>query len=473
MICLTLAVLLLSTLTLLPGCKKTSREPQTRKALFTSIEDVPGITDYEIKAIEKLRGRGPFVFGALVSTEAFHNENGEIRGYAALFCEWLSELLGIRIEPAIYEWGELIAGLETRDIDFTGELTATDERRKIYFMTDAIAERSIKLMRIMGSTPLPEIAAARPLRYAFLEGTTTFDSVLAHESSAFETIFLDDYETAYNLLKSGKADAFFEEGSAEAAFDVYGDVFATDYFPLIYGPVSLTTQNPDLAPVISVVQKVLENDGIRYLTELYNIGHLEYVKHKILLLFNEEENRYIHSNPVVKFAAEYDNYPISFYNTHEKQWQGVAHDVLREIEKLTGLSFEIVNDQQAEWPDLLRMLETGEASMVSDLIQTEKRKGLFLWPNAELTTDYYALLSRSDHRGINVNEILFTKVGLIIDSAYAELFRSWFPNHSNTIEYESAGLAFDALERGEIEMVMASYHDLLIMTNYRDRKSVV
>ena len=465
-ICATLAVLLFSAIFL--SCKDASRQQPVKRVQFTSFKDVPGVTDEEIKAIEKLQEKGPFVYGMNLSTEAFEDEEGKIRGYSALFCQWLSQLFGVAFEPAIFEWGELLEGLEKHTIDFSGELTATNERRKIYFMTDAIAERSTKYMRIIGSQPLPEIAESRKLRYAFLDGTTTFDNVSRQEIHDFESVLIDDYDTAYKMLKSGKVDAFFDEGSAEAAFDVYGDVVASDFFPLVYGPVSLTTQNPELAPIISVVQKVLQNDGIRYLTELYNEGHLEYVKHKMVILLSEEEREYIRKNPVVRFASEYDNYPISFYNTHEKQWQGVSHDVLREVEKLIGLTFEIANDHHAEWPVLLKMLETGKASMITDLIRTNEREGLFIWPENALTTDYYALLSKSDYRSINVNEVLFVNVGLVKESAYAELFISWFPNHSNTIEYDSTELAFDALERGEVEMVMASYHDLLIMTNYRE-----
>ena len=99
---------------------------------FTSLENVPGITEDEIKAVEKLRERKSFVFGANLSTEAFYRENGAVGGYVALLCEWLSELFGIRFEPAVYSWSELVAGLESNEIDFSGELTATEERRKIY-----------------------------------------------------------------------------------------------------------------------------------------------------------------------------------------------------------------------------------------------------------------------------------------------------------------------------------------------------
>jgi len=41
----------------------------------------------------------------------------------------------------------------------------------------------------------------------------------------------------------------------------------------------MATQNPALAPIISVVQKALQHGGGRYLTELYSLGYNEYRKH--------------------------------------------------------------------------------------------------------------------------------------------------------------------------------------------------
>jgi PAS domain S-box-containing protein len=45
----------------------------------------------------------------------------------------------------------------------------------------------------------------------------------------------------------------------------------------------------------------------------------------------------------------------------------------------------------------------------------------------------------------------------------------WFPDHPNTIEYETTIAAFDALDRGEVDVVMTSNHELLILTNYLER----
>ena len=468
-------VLMVIILTCLQGCEKSGPEQPRGEAAgslpsYASFRDIPGVTAEEISDIEALiKQYEVFNFGANPSTEAFYNENGEINGYSALLCEWLSKLFETTFKPTLYEWGELMTGLENGEIHFTGEMTATEERRrKGYFMTSPIAERSVKIMRLADSRPLAEIMESRPLRYAFFDGTTTVDDVTLYANEKFEITLIDDYETAYELLKGDKVDGFVDEGIGEAAFDVYGDVIAEEFFPIIYSPVSLTTQTPELAPVISVMDKALKNGAIRYLTELYNRGHQEYIKHKLDFQLTEEERAYIRNNPVVLVAAEYDNYPVSFYNEYEKEWHGIAFDVLREAERFIGLRFELANGPDKEWAELLQMLEDGEASMVTELIYSEERAGRFLWPKTAILTDYSALLSRADYPNVNFNEILFAKIGLSKGTAHTELFKRWFPNHVNTVEYESPSATMKALENGEVDMVMSCKTQLLSLTNYQE-----
>ncbi|MDR2503168.1 MAG: hypothetical protein LBD82_02095 [Deltaproteobacteria bacterium] len=111
-----------------------------------------------MEAIERLRrSRSSFVFGMKPSTECFSMANGGIGGFAALLCDWLSELFGIRFTPVICEWDELSRGLASHSIDFTGDLSPFPERLKTFVMTSPIAVRSIKYMRLEGSKSLLEI----------------------------------------------------------------------------------------------------------------------------------------------------------------------------------------------------------------------------------------------------------------------------------------------------------------------------
>jgi len=189
-----------------PSPRPVGASPTVVDGVFATYRDIPGVTSEEIQSIEALREKNPqFIYAMLLNTEMFVGEDGRIEGFAALFCGWLSRLFGIPFKPAIYAWGDLIAGIKSNEIDFTGELTATEERRKTYFMTDAIAERWIKSFRLAGSKPVMEIVQTRPIRCCFLEGTVTIKEVTSHLTGKYEVILVNNDSAAYNMLESGKA----------------------------------------------------------------------------------------------------------------------------------------------------------------------------------------------------------------------------------------------------------------------------
>ena len=461
------AVVLLSAV--LPGCE----QPESlgdNEPFFASFMDIPGVTQDEIDAIERLqKNRWFFTYSSVYGTEMFIRDSGEVGGFSAQLCKFLSQFFGIQFIPVINEWHELIPGLESGTIDFTGELASNAERRKKYFMTDDIAQRQIVSVRIKGGIPLGEIARTRVLRYVFLDGANTVDLVSESDYNKFEAFFVSDHAEAYAMLKSGEVDAFLAGNNNEAAFDFYDEITVSLFYPLIYSPLSLATQKPELEPVISIMQKALDHGVINHLTYLYNIGHREYLKYKLFKLLTVEEQEYIKDNPVVPYAAETTNYPVSFFDSRAGEWQGIAHDLIYEIERLTGLAFERQNDENSGWPELIRMLESGQAAMITELIQTEERFGQFLWAEENFIKDRFALISKMEFRNLNINEILYVRVGVAEDTAHSRIIRSWFPNHKHIFDFSDTYAAFNALEKGEIDIVMTSEHQLLTMTNYRER----
>ena len=439
--------------------------------VFTDYREIPGVTKEEIMDIEAVKAsRDSLVYGALFSTEAFFKEDGSPGGFAALLTRHFSELFGIPFYLEIFEWGELIEGLENHSIDFTGELTATPERRESLFMTKPIIERSIKIMRIIDSEPLRRLARLRPLTYVFLAGTTTPDQVMPFLRPPFNIIFVNSYDEAYQLLKSGEADAFFDEAPAEAAFDKFGDVIAEEFFPLIFSHVSLATANPALAPFISVIDKYLKNGGNMTLIRLYNQGYHEYLRHKFISQLTNEERIYLQNllarGGKVPIVTEWDNYPFCFWNTREREWQGIAIDILREIENLTGLRFIPQNNVGDDWAVLLRMLESGEAAMVTELGRSEERYGRFLWTDTPYMLDYYALISLTEFPDISINEILHYRVGVVRETIHALIFREWFPHHPAIYEFDNYLDVINAMRRGNVDILMANHNLLLWITNY-------
>ncbi|MDR1893627.1 MAG: transporter substrate-binding domain-containing protein, partial [Spirochaetales bacterium] len=460
-------------LLLASGCRGQAPPVEDETFSYRSYRDIPGITENEIKAIEALKTRrSRLVYGMTLSTDAFYDQDGRMKGFSLLFCQWLTDLFGITFETVIYEWDSLLAGLLSREIDFTGELTKTEERLKTYFMTDAIAERGIKLFRIQGSGKLGEIAQFRPLRYAFLEGTITHDQVAALERNPFEAVFVDGYDAAYRMLRSGEIDAYIEEEVSKTAFIGYPDMYVEDFFPLTYSMVSMSTANPELEPIIAAVQKVIDNGFIYHILSLHDLGREDYNRYETFVRLSEDERNYIRDrtalNLPIPVTAEYDNYPCSFYNASEKAWQGIAFDVLKEIEGLTGLAFRLVNPPQAERPELLAAVETGGAAMITALIRSGEQEGRFLLPPVSYQTDYYSLISRFDYRDINLHEINYRPIGLVEGAAFSGDFQKWFPL-ARTRMYQNINDAWTALEQGEVDLVMATNNLLLGLTNYKER----
>ena len=455
------------------GCEKSETTGSREFSGYDSFRDIPGLSKNEIAAIEKLQREmnenDYFVYAMLPGTEAFYDENGEIKGYAPLFCDWLTKLFDIEFKTELYIWSDLTAGLETGEIDFAGDLTATEERRGIYYMTDAIAERPVIIIRIDGANEdLYNASESRLLKFGFLEGSVTVGDVSGAWRGEFTQVEVNGRAHAYEMLKNGEIDAFFDEKPAELVFESYKDIIIEDFFPMLISSASMATAKPELSAVISVVQKALDNGARRHLIELYNKGYDYYRIHKLIINFTDEEREFINNSPPVKFLAETENYPVSFYDEHTKQWHGIAIDALDGITKLTGLEFEIINGSTYTWPILLAMLENGEGAMVSELIRNEDRAGRFLWPETPLMKDKYILITVEDYPHVNINEIFYAKIGLLDGTAYAQAFQDWFPSHPNTVYYEGTESAFEALKKGEIDMVMSSEHKLLTLTHFQE-----
>ena len=119
-----------------------------------------------------------------------------------------------------------------------------------------------------------------------------------------------------------------------------------------------------------------------------------------------------------------------------------------------------------EWSELMRMLEEGEALIYSDLVRTASREDRYIWPDSSYLTDQPALISGTEHRNIMASEVYTFRIGLSRDSGYTTLFRRWFPDHRDTIEYDNQEAAFEAMTHGEVDMVMSSVVSLLWLTNY-------
>ena len=429
---------------------------------ITSYYDIPGVTQEEINAIQEFQRQGDvFTISVPHSTEMFIDENGNAGGYTALFCQWLSELLGITFIPKIESLGIIAQQLNAGEAGFAKQVI-TEDRLASFYLSEAIAMRSMRLMRLKDSQSVSAIVHTRLPRYVFLEGSMVVDMFAGTGEPG---IVSEDYEAVYNILLNGEADAFLGNNTMEVAFDSYGGVITEDFLPLTFIPVALATGDINLNPIITILNKALQNGAYSHLTELYRQGYQDYKRYRFNMLLTEEEKAYLLANPIIPFATQYMSYPLSFYNRYEDRWEGAVIDVLEEMEHLTGLGFKLVNNIDTELPELMNMLETGQAFFIPNLVQSDERRERFIWPHTMYISDRFSLLSKRSFPNIALNDIPFARVGYARGSAFADMFRSWFPDAVNDVEYPNTDEAFMAMDRGEIDLVMSSQSRLAALTN--------
>ncbi|MCL2064638.1 MAG: PAS domain S-box protein [Candidatus Cloacimonetes bacterium] len=429
--------------------------------------DIPDLTQEEIQSIRELQEQGlSYMVSVPHSTELFINEQGEYSGYVALLCDWLTNMFEINFFPEIEELSVIIQKMDSGKASL-GIQVISEDRMERYFMTDTITQRSVRIIRLEDSFPINIISRSRVPRLVFLEGTMLLELISEIlEPGSYQELIAEDYDTVFMMLKNREADAFIGNNTMEIAFVHHDNMISEEFLPLTFIPASLTTGDKSLKPIISVVTKALQAGAYNHLTELYRDGYQDYRKHRFNMWLTEEEKIYIRNNPKIPFASQYMSYPISFYNRNENEWEGVVFDVLNEMELLTGLEFELINDNNTELLELMKMLESGKAIFMPNLIQSAERRERFIWPQTMYLTDRFALLSKQSYPNIELNDIPFERVGFARGSAFADVFRSWFPNAINAMEYPNTDETFLALDRGEIDLVMSSQSRLASLSNY-------
>ncbi|MCL1805491.1 MAG: transporter substrate-binding domain-containing protein [Clostridiales bacterium] len=458
----------------LPGCGSAPKAAADA-ASITSFRDIPGVTEEEIAEIDKLRSaRGSFSFGQMEETEAFILPDGTYAGFTAEFCALLSRLFEIDFTLKLYDWDTLKSGIDEQRIDFTGDLTPTPERMQVYSMTHPIAERTLRIFVHEDNHSIVTEKDVNGLYIGSLAGTVDTDQVKRYYPElTFHTVEVESFDAAALMLKSGEIDAFISEGVIDPFFDAYGYVHSKEFFPLVYTSVSLTTADPGLKPIIEVFNKYLTAGGIDVLFDYYRECNKEYARNKLNKSLTAEEKAYIQGviarGGAIKVALEQDNYPVCFYDKEDKDFQGIAVDVLERVGELIGIGFEVANDEKTPWSEILEMLRSGEASMVSQLLYSEERKGNFLWTESPYASAYYALLSQTKYPSIASYQVVRAKVGAIRKSAFADKYNEWFPENDNLVYFDDQIDVLDALESGDIDLLMGSDYLLLMQQNYREK----
>lgn len=280
--------------------------------------EIPGITLQEINAIAELKRKNVrFSYGSLLSTEIFVLEDKYV-GFTPLFCELLSKLFGIKFVFETYEWDILYNKVQNCTIDFTGDISPTNKLQREFHMTSTISNRElVVLYNKEGSIKIGNVSDLNNLKIGILENTLIDQHVReVYQKLNFETVEVSDNNEALKRLLNKDIDVIITEDVELLFFDNYPNLAKVYCFPLVTTPISLSTANPELEPIISAINKYIASKGANVVNDLYKIGMRKYLTYKLMQVLTDEEKEYIKykntNNIKIPIALEAENYPICF-----------------------------------------------------------------------------------------------------------------------------------------------------------------
>jgi signal transduction histidine kinase/CheY-like chemotaxis protein len=432
--------------------------------------NIPGITEADIKTIEKLRNeREYFVLGSVLSENAFYSGDASIKGFSSLLSDLLTNVFNIQFVPKVYSWNDLYDGLVLEDIDFTAEFYA-DFYGAPYFSTTTLLSRSVKVLRPKDAPLFSEIRYEKPLTIGLIKDIPTYDELKPYFDFQHDAVRIWDTQAAYAALLSGDLDAIIIDDSTRMPVGLADRINVEDFYPLIYTKTSFATYNKELEPIILVFQKYINSLGNQkfeeLLMEMQRKGERDFLRHKLFLNLTPAEvqyiNRHLFSKTYIKVHATRENYPIIFFDEQVKSWRGIAIDVLNEISSYTGLVFA---PDEGNFP-------FGEAEMSVEAVRTNETEGDYLWTEIPFFSNTFALISKAGRSEIDISRVWRSRIGVINNSPYLAIFREWFPKHSGLYIFEDYKTLLRALDRGDIDCIMGSRSLLMSLTSFHGEVEV-
>lgn len=145
---------------------------------------------------------------------------------------------------------------------------------------------------------------------------------------------------------------------------------------------------------------------------------------------------------------------------------GYAYEYQQKISAYTGWTYEYV---EGSWPELLKMLASGEIDLMSDVSYTDERAENMLYSSLPMGFEEYYIFVSPDNTEITQNDYSSVNgkvLGVDESSIQLDLYKEWAKNHGihATLVELSCGVeeSINMLHSGEIDgyITIDAYYDL-------------
>lgn len=269
-------------------------------------------------------------------------QDGTYVGYGADYLKEICNYIGWEIEYVFDTWDQCLKKLERGEIDLLCTAQYTEERGKIFeYSKYPIGNETSTLYTRMDNEDIfyNDYEGFQGIRIAILR--ESFQNQLIQNYANlhnfdFTTVEYGSDAECLEALKKREVDALLTGSlSRHKELKRIAEFDAEPFYLITYkGNIDFMSQINEILSQIMIERPTFQ-------AELYSKYYGKNIETEEPL-FTREEVEYIKSKPTITVGILSNNKPISDYNEKTNEFVGITIDILRIIEKKSGLHFKLV-----------------------------------------------------------------------------------------------------------------------------------
>jgi signal transduction histidine kinase/DNA-binding response OmpR family regulator/membrane-bound lytic murein transglycosylase MltF len=375
---------------------------------------------------------------------------GRVFGIFPDLLKYIAEKEGWRLEFVEASWLECLARLENKTIDIMVDMAFSKERAAKYVFADETVFLNWGTIYSRSGYNVNSFLALNDHTVAVMQGSIHTDgeqgikAIIDQFNIHCRLIEVEDYQTVFDLIQQGKADA----GVVNRLFGTLNEKDAqVNPTPIIFNPRHLRFAFPKGSRLTPLLKKRIDFHLTALKADPKSIYHkiMGYYfsglsggvtsyrlnAPKIELDFSPRELAWIRQHPKIRIGVDPEFSPFEFISDNNG-YQGMAADYVKIISRSLGITFETVKG--LSWQEVMRQAKLGHIDLLPCIGISAERKLNFIYSKpylmfprviitqvgssinkmADLTPKRVAVQKNSSHyafvkENTNLNPILFDR----------------------------------------------------------------
>jgi two-component system sensor histidine kinase EvgS len=403
----------------------------------------------------------------------FVNKQNVHTGFSHDLLELIARRVGFKLAFNTSIWSEALASTKRGENMLLPAIYHNKEREKDFLFSDEYF-RSLEYFFSKNSLNITNNSNLKGLTLAIVKNHAV-EPLIRATYPELNIVNAGNLKDTIQLVLENKADLVYHAYSAiQYQLNTDGIVNFQALMPLegasSFGiRMAATKNNPELISLINKgLATVTQEEKIQLLNKWsISTQAINTIEEDKVFELTQKQKQWIAGHPTINVAGDFAWAPFEFQN-EQGEHDGLGHDLLQEISKLTGLNFVFETNV---WEKSLTQVEQREKDLLVAAFKTPKREQKLLF-----STPYLSLLNyffvRSDIKLSSFDDLTGLRLAIIRDSAMEAEIRQQIPK-IRLVYIDSPQQAIDFIIENKADMLYDSHAVINYLLNKKTITNII